>query len=129
MTSPPNFLIIDHNPDSRFLLVKTLLRKFPESGLNECADADTAVEILRREPIDAIVSHRTIEVDGITLIRTLRAIKPEVPIVMVSSVDRTTAALEAGASRFLNYDEWLRIGSLVEVLLHSGAAGAAPTPA
>ena len=129
MTSPPNFLIIDHNPDSRFLLVKTLLRKFPDSRLNECEDADAAVEILRREPIDAIVSHRTIEVDGITLIRTLRAIKPEVPIVMVSSVDRTTAALEAGASRFLNYDEWLRIGSLVEELLHSGAAGAAPTPA
>src|SRR5689334_20518570 len=28
MPSPPNFLIVDDNPDSRFLLVKTLLRKF-----------------------------------------------------------------------------------------------------
>jgi hypothetical protein len=37
--------------------------------------------------------------------------------VMVSGIDRTDAALRAGATCFLNYDEWLRVGSLVTDLL------------
>lgn len=48
-----------------------------------------------------------------------------VPIVMVSGIDRTQPALAAGADRFLLYDEWLRIGTMVQELLaerqtHSG---------
>jgi hypothetical protein len=37
--------------------------------------------------------------------------------VMVSGMDREEAALAAGADVFLHYDEWLRIGSVVEQLL------------
>lgn len=118
------FLVIDDNADSRFLLVKTLLRKFPQAVIHECQDADAAVLIARTTPeLDAIVTHRAIEVDGITLVRLLRRVNHSVPLVMVSGIDRTTEALTAGANRFLNYDEWLRIGTLVAGMLGSARPG------
>jgi CheY-like chemotaxis protein len=116
----PTFLVIDDNPDSRFLLVKTLLRKFPHAALEECQQADAAVARSATCRYAAIVVHRTPEVDGVTLIGMLRHRAPSVPIVMVSGIDRTQQALAAGATCFLHYDEWLRIGTVVAQLLDRG---------
>ena len=131
MLSPRKFLIVDDNPDSRFLLVKTLLRKFPQAVLQETQDADTAIAIAKTERLDAMVVHRAMEVDGITLVRLLRHVSPTAPIVMVSGIDRTVEAVAAGATAFLNYDAWLRIGSVVADLLDLRPAppGAAPAGA
>jgi DNA-binding NarL/FixJ family response regulator len=118
------FLVIDVNSDSRFLLVKTLLRKFPHSVIDECQDADAAIAAAGSAPLDAIVTHRSLDIDGITLVRLLRAANPTVPIVMVSGSDRSREAVEAGANRFLSYDEWLRIGTVVLETL----APSPPTP-
>jgi CheY-like chemotaxis protein len=112
-THQRRFLVIDVNSDSRFLLVKTLLRKFPQSVIEECQDCDSAVALANTTPLDAIVTHRSLEVDGIELVRLLRAANPSVPIIMVSGSDRSSEALAAGANRFLSYDEWLRIGTVV----------------
>ncbi|HVS53925.1 MAG TPA: response regulator [Opitutaceae bacterium] len=117
MISTLRFLIVDDNADSRFLLVKTLLRKFPGAVVQECQDADAAVQIAASEKPAAIITHRAGDIDGLTLIRLVRRVNPTVPIVMVSGLDRKTDALAAGATRFLNYDEWLRIGSLVAELI------------
>lgn len=120
MQSHRKFLVIDDNPDSRFLLVKTLLRKFPHSVVQECQDGDDAVALGKTTPLDAIVVHRAADMDGITMVRTLRTLRPHVPIVMVSGIDRSQEALRAGANAFLNYDAWLRIGTLVAELIVSG---------
>lgn len=114
------FLVIDDNPDSRFLLVKTLLRKFPQAAVEECHQPEVVVEKAVAGRPAAIVVHRTAEVDGVTLIGLLRRSLPVVPIVMVSGIDRTVQALAAGATRFLHYDEWLRIGTVVAQLLDHG---------
>lgn len=118
MPAPRKFLIIDDNSDSRFLLVKTLLRKFPQSVLQECQDAEAAVALAKSEKLDAIVAHRAAEVDGLTLIRMLRHANPLVPLVMVSGFDRSKEAVAAGATCFLSYDAWLRIGTVVADLLN-----------
>ena len=47
----------------------------------------------------------------------LRLTNAVVPIVMVSGLDRTKSAIEAGATAFLSYDAWLRIGTVVSELL------------
>lgn len=120
------FLVVDDNADSRFLLVKTLLRKFPQALMQECQDSDVAVSAARNPKLDAIIAHRAADVDGATLIRLLRRINSAVPIVMVSGLDRSAAALEAGANLFLNYDEWLRIGTVVADLLAKEHAAEAP---
>lgn len=112
-----HFLIIDDNPDGRFLIAKTLLRKFPNSTIVECQTADAAFRALKGQPVSLIVSHRTFEFDGVSLIRELRAQTPDVPIVMTSGIDRRDAALTAGADGFLTYDEWLMVGNYVAKLL------------
>lgn len=117
MPSPYKFLIVDDNPDSRFLLVKTLLRKFPQAILQETQDGESALTLTRSQDLDAVVVHRAAEVDGITLVRTLRDVNRTVPIVMVSGIDRTKTAIEAGATTFLSYEAWLRIGSVVAEIL------------
>ena len=122
MSSPYKFLIIDDNPDSRFLLVKTLLRKFPQAVLQETQDGESALTLTKAEGLDAVVVHRAAEVDGLTLVRNLRQANRAVPIVMVSGIDRTKSAIEAGATTFLSYDAWLRIGTVVaEIILPKGA--------
>jgi len=126
MVLNPKFLIVDDNADSRFLLVKTLLRKFPAAVALECQHPDTAVQIAREENPHVIVTHRAGEVDGITLIRMLRDANAAVPIVMVSGLDRSQDALSAGATAFLNYDEWLRIGTVVSELMQGQKAASDP---
>ena len=117
MVTSPEFLVIDDNRDSRFLLTKTLLRKFPGAVLHECETAQAAFDTLRTRPLSAIISHRSAETPGIELLLELRALNRDVPIVMVSGVDRKVAALAAGADRFFLYDEWLRIGTVVDDIL------------
>lgn len=113
----PTFLVIDDNSDSRFLLVKTLMRKFPTAVIQECQSAESAVLLAGRKDLDAVVTHRSTELGGIALLRQLRAANADVPIVMVSSIDRRDAALATGANGFLLYDEWLRIGTVVAGLI------------
>jgi CheY-like chemotaxis protein len=108
------FLVIDDNVDNRFLLTRTLRRKYPGAEVEECGDLSTAIEITNQHGIDAVVSHRAGEVDGLELVRQLRKHHPILPIIMVSGFDRTREALAAGATRFLNYDEWLRLGTVMD---------------
>lgn len=126
-SSSYRFLVIDENPDGRFLLSKTLLRAFPDAAIVECQAAETGFRVLRTEAVAAVISHRTFEYDGATLVRELRKISAAVPIIMTSGIDREKIALEAGATRFFNYDQWLRIGTFVaELLAQAPAPGLAP---
>jgi CheY-like chemotaxis protein len=113
----PTFLLVDHNKDSRFLLVKCLYRKFPDAVILEAADGEGAIALAAREDLAAIVTHRTAEYFGTELVKKFREVNATVPIVMVSGIERTGPALAAGADRFMLYDEWLRIGTIVKDLL------------
>jgi hypothetical protein len=115
------FLVVDFHPESRFLLVRTLTRKFPGATMIECDDADAAVREVRRGGVSAIITHRTFDTPGADLVILFRKAGGRVPIVMVSGIDRADVSRAAGADRFLHYDEWLRIGSVVEELLGESA--------
>lgn len=119
MSPPPLiFLVIDFNAESRFLLVKTLRRKFPNAAIHETDVAEHAVELVRNLDVAAVISHRTFDVEGVELVRQLRHADANVPLVMVSGIDRGSAPLDAGANAFLHYDQWLRIGTVVEGLIN-----------
>ncbi len=117
MTTHRNFLVVDADDDGRVLLVRTLLRIFPQAAIVECQDFQTAVNLVRVNTYDAVVAHRAIGAGPETLIRAIRQENSEVPILAVSGLDRTSEMLAAGATRFLNYDEWLRVGTIVSDLL------------
>lgn len=126
MIPAPEFLVIDDNRDSRFLLTRTLLRKFPDAILHECESSQAALEVVRTRHLCAIISHRTIDTPGIDLLLELRALNQEVPIVMVSGANQEAAALAGGADQFFLYDEWLRIATVVDdVVARRSAARAA----
>ena len=113
MSAHYRFLVIDDNADSRFLVTKTLLKKFSNAILQECQECDAAILALKTDKPDVVIAHRAADADGLTLIRQLRAANAAVPILMVSGIDRSVAAAEAGATEFLNYDQWQRVGSVV----------------
>ena len=120
------FLVIDFHAESRFLLVKTLLRKYPGAKIHEADDADGALELIRTTRCDAAIAHRTFDLSGAELVKLLRAVQPEIPVILVSGMDRTTEAQAAGANAFLLYDEWLRLGTVVERVMAEGGAKRAP---
>jgi CheY-like chemotaxis protein len=115
-------LIVDDNAENRFLLTKTLARCYPAALLIECSDPDAAIEIMGREKIDVVIAHRAGMALGAELIQILRQAQPEMPIVMVSGIDRSEEAARFGANRFLLYDQWLMIGKVVGELLDSMGA-------
>lgn len=49
----------------------------------------------------------------------IRALDSNIPIVAVSGLDRAQLAWPQGATAFLLYDEWLRVGSVVADALAS----------
>lgn len=118
------FLVVDENTDSRQLLTQTLARKFPNSILHEARDGDAAIALVKRVAFSAIISHRTYDYDGETLVALFRRLNPAVPIVMVSGYDRAERARTAGANAFLNYDKWLMIGTVVSKVLATPANAA-----
>lgn len=113
----PRFLVVDDNSDSRQLLVNTLARKYPEAVMHECRQGDAAIALAKRSDLTAIISHRTFDYDGETLVKLFRRVNPTVPIIMVSGYDRADRAKAAGADCFLNYDRWLMIGNVVSATL------------
>jgi DNA-binding NtrC family response regulator len=124
-----NFLVIDENPDGRFLLSKSLLRTFPHAAVVECQSADTAFRELRSRKIAAILAHRTFEYEGVNLVREIRKVNPSVPLIMTSGIDRREQALAAGATCFFNYDQWLTIGPFMADLLRAAPATRKPSAA
>jgi CheY-like chemotaxis protein len=124
MTEIPEFLLVDDNVDNRFLLAKTLIRKFPTALLQECQDSQPALVAARRPSLTAAIVHRATDVDGLTLVEMLRKTRPTLPILFVSGADMRAKAFEMGASAFLNYDAWLRVGAVVDDMLRTGASSA-----
>jgi DNA-binding response OmpR family regulator len=124
MADVPEFLLVDDNADNRFLLAKTLIRKFPNALMQECQDSEPALIATRRPSLTAAIVHRAADVDGLPLIEMLRKARPTLPILFVSGADMRTKAFEVGASAFLNYDAWLRVGAVVEDMLRTGASTA-----
>lgn len=124
----PRFLIVDHNTDGRTLLARTLKRRFPEATIIESVEWEHAAVQVKNANPDAILIHRTLEFDGLTLIALFRHVKPTVPIIAVSGHDVERQALAAGANAFLNYDSWLRVGTVVADVL-DGADVAPPASA
>src|SRR5689334_6789306 len=95
------FLIVDDHPDGRFLAAKTLLRKFPTATIVECTTGDEAFGLLDKIDPTLIIAHRTVDFDGISLIKELRLRAPSTLLMMSSGVDRREAALAVGADAFL----------------------------
>src|SRR5258708_7097997 len=100
--SPRKFLVVDDVSENRFLITKTLLRKFPNSLVQECDGSIAALAATGHDRLSAIIVHRAADADGLSLISEMRKINSSVPIVYVSGRETCPGAIEAGATTFLN---------------------------
>ncbi|HEY3756328.1 MAG TPA: hypothetical protein VGL42_09285 [Opitutaceae bacterium] len=116
------FLLVDSDHDALFYYGRTLLRKFPQAELIECRTAEAALRRALDRSLSGIVCHRAGEVGAEDLIPLLRQRQPETPIIWVGAGVPRVAAREIGADRFLPFEEWLMVGTLMSELV-----GVAPT--
>jgi len=116
MRQPRTFLVIAEEPERLSLIATTLHRKFPNSVVQTCRDADPALAVVRAHKLDAIVMHRSSDMDEIPLLEHIRS-ATNVPIVAVTGYGLETAALAAGAAQYLHVEQWLLIGTVVAELI------------
>lgn len=114
---PPEFLVVEADTDTRFLLSKTILRKFPQALIHEREQADAALSSAEAGKLTSAIVHDADDMEGTALVALLRESNPTLPILAVSCEADPAAALRAGASGFLLTQEWLRVGTVVDDLI------------
>lgn len=105
MPTALRLLIVDDNPDDRFAY-RRMLGKAGDQRF-EIAEADSGAAALAalavQPPQFVLLDLHLPDVDGLSLLRTLRGTHPQMPIVMLTGLDdvnTSVAALKAGADDY-----------------------------
>ena len=112
----PRILIVDDEGELAFTLAERLeLRGFRAQG---ATSADGALDLVRREEFDAVVMDVKMPgTGGLAALRTLKEMKPDVPVILVTGHGSREAAAEGlalGAFRYLMKP--VHIDDLVQLL-------------
>ena len=96
-------LVVDDEPSIRDLLSKTLA--LAEYEVDLAPDGKTAIERMRIVPYDLLITDlRMPGVDGLTVIREGRRLKPDLPVIIITGYSSEASAIEAvnlGVSGYL----------------------------
>jgi hypothetical protein len=116
-------LLIDFNADSAGLLSHSMKRRLLDPEFDYAGDAIQAITMLATNTYTAVVINRTYEQDAVALVKTTRKIDPEVLIIACSNIESCDSMLAAGATCFLERDEWLLAGTVLATALAQRNAG------
>ena len=119
----PRIVVADDQEWIRQILAQVARDTLPSAEVVETVDGLEALEACQGGRCDFLVTnHAMPRMDGPTLVRTLRRVAPELPILMISihpSVGKD--ALEAGANWFLTKEEIMeRLPPLLREHTHGG---------
>lgn len=97
------FTIADDDADALFLLHRLIEQLYPNSSISMFSNAEDALAHIRDTGTDMLITnHGMGEMTGTDMIRTLRAQKVQIPIIMVSgNPEVRKEAEEAGADAFV----------------------------
>ncbi len=114
------FLIVDDDADSTFLARRNLQNVFPHAVVDQVQSGHAALEALRQHQYTAVVTdYRMPWMDGLTLVRKIRELNLQMPIVMRTAMeDLENAARAAGVDYVLPWFRWRDLGDVVKELLH-----------
>lgn len=102
-TGRPRILVVDDEPTIRDLLSKTLA--LAEYDVDLAPDGRTALERLRILPYDLLITDLKMPgVDGLTVIKEARRLKPDIPVIIITGFSTEASAIEAvnlGVSGYL----------------------------
>ncbi|MGH7162693.1 MAG: sigma-54-dependent transcriptional regulator [Planctomycetota bacterium] len=102
--SREHVLVVDDEKLIRF----SLRERLAEEGyvVHEAADAAEAISVFDRHRIDcAILDHRLPDGDGFDVMRALKELAPDVPVILMtaySTVQKAVEAMRAGAFTYIN---------------------------
>jgi PAS domain S-box-containing protein len=89
-------LVIDDNPDDRLLAARELRRGFPDASLVEVDSAGEFDAALSEARPDLVVTDYQMGwMDGLNVLRRVKALDPEIPVVMVTGTGGEAVAVEA----------------------------------
>jgi two-component system KDP operon response regulator KdpE len=102
--TPLRILVVDDEPPIRRLLRTTLAAQ--DYRVEEAADGEAALDFLKRNPVDLVVLDLGLPgIDGLEVVRRLRAEGNVTPIIILSSRDDEAgkvAALDLGADDYVS---------------------------
>ena len=132
--TPPSVLIVEGDPWVRDMLSEMLLSVRCDARLQVCADGAQALSALSSKPDLIIAARELAGVDGLDLLRKVRAKGPGVPFILMSNRNDSASVREAlplhptaYLSKPLNLDNLRK--RLQELLLAVGEEIACPIPA
>jgi CheY-like chemotaxis protein len=103
MTHGPSVLIADGDPDAQIILATI----FRHEGFHVLAanTGQKALDLLQADPPSGVITELTLQhVDGLGVLRHVKALWPEVPVIILTAVnfaESTREAKEAGCAAFL----------------------------
>lgn len=120
-----HFLIVDDDADSTFLARRNLLAAFPHASIVQVETGQAALEAVSHQEFTAIITdYRMPWMDGLTLVRKIRAMNIQVPIIMRTAMeDLDEQARAAGVDYVLPWFRWRELGEVVKEVLHCDASG------
>ena len=90
----PRVLVVDDEASIRDLLAKTLA--LAEYEVDTASDASTALNRLREAEYDLLIADlRMPGMDGLTLIRQVKKIRAELPVIIITGFSSEASAIEA----------------------------------
>lgn len=121
---PETFLIVDDDADSTFLARRNLLTVFPQAAVVQVQTGQAALEALSHQEFTAIVTdYRMPWMDGLTLVRKIRAMNIHVPIIMRTAMeDLEEQARAAGVDYVLPWFRWRELGEVVKEIMHCNSS-------
>jgi CheY-like chemotaxis protein len=115
----PRIVVVDDNPEGRFFFSKMVLAVFPRADIVECENSSSALLELRDRNTRAYLVNRATDVEGLPLVEILRGANATIPIIQMSEFDRKDAALCAGVTAFLLFDQAPSLGQVLRDILRS----------
>ena len=100
----PNFIIVDDEREVRLSIRRVMARCFESAQIFEATSGQEALKLYESHGADLmIIDHHIPALDGLSLVRFLRAQDVKIPLVLISSnpqLEKESSA--AGATRFLH---------------------------
>jgi CheY-like chemotaxis protein len=120
-----HFLIVDDDADSTFLARRNLLATFPQATVIQVQTGQAALEAVSHQEFTAIITdYRMPWMDGLTLVRKIREMRIQAPIIMRTAMEDLEAqARAAGVDYVLPWFRWRELGEVLKELLHCHTPG------
>jgi PAS domain S-box-containing protein len=96
-------LLVDDNRDDRALVARGLASQHPGLEVVEVADADALTVALARPPDLVITDYQLRFSDGLAILRQIKAVWPQVPVIMYTGTGSEQVAVEAMKAGLYDY--------------------------